>query len=145
MILKGVPSLKIHPFIGLVRLTPVGTGVSREEVTSCPKEISLCEGCGQGCEGRGAANQVNSLWLAGYGGGELLVSLSRGGGWYGGQAPGGHWSCRRRTWKSGLLGGVWDLMVPGRAERGYDIFAYQAPAIKRSMRALAVNTGEGRG
>ena len=64
VILNSVPSLKINLFIALVRLTPVGTRVSGEETTACSKEISLREGCGQGGEGRDAANQANSVRLA---------------------------------------------------------------------------------
>jgi len=117
-------------------LALVGTGASSKEAAASTKEIPAGEGSGKGRLGGLAPNESNCLGMGRFAGGREM-------------GPGSARRSRhdwRSSWtlrgglREGRIGGVGNIMVPGRTESGEDFAADGTGAIKEGVLASTVDT-----
>jgi len=120
--------------VGQGGLAPVGTGASSKEGAAITKEIPEGEGSGKVRLGGRASNKSDGLGMGGFARGRETRAVP---GWR-----------SRYDWRSsctlrgGLrkasIGGIGNILVPGRAESGEDFSADGTGAIKGGVLATTV-------
>jgi len=122
--------------------TSVGAGslqsapvLARKEGAASTKEIPAGEGSGKVRLGRRAVNESNCLRMGRFGGGRETTAVS---GWRSRHGWRSSWTLRGGL-REAHIGGVGNILVPGRTESGEDFAADGAGAIEGAVLATTVD------
>jgi len=120
---------------------PVGNGASSKDSAACIKEIPEGEGSAKVRLGGGAPNKSNGLGMGRFAGGRETRAVS---GWGSGHNWRSGWTLRR-GFREARIGGVSNILVPGRTESGEDFAAEGTGASEGAVLATTVDAERGGG
>ena len=127
--------------VGRRGLAPVGTGASSEEGAASTKEVPAGEGSCQARLGGRAANHSNGFRLGRFAWWMETRTVPGRSGRY---SSVNSWTLRG-GWGEARIGGIGNILVPRRTERGEDFATDGTGVMERGVLTTAVDTGSGGG
>jgi len=127
--------------VGRRGLARVGTGASSEEGAASTKEVPAGEGSGEVRLGGRATNEFNGLGFGRFGRGRETRAVPSWGSRY---SRGSSWTLRGGL-REARIGGIRNILVPGRTESGEGFAADRIGAIEEGLLTTTVDTEKGEG
>jgi len=121
--------------VGRGGLTPVGTGASSKERAASTKEIPAREGIGKVRLGGRTSNKFKGLRMGRFARGRETRAMP---GWHSRHVWRSCWTLRGGLMKA-CIGGIRNILVPGRMESGEDFTAEGTGAIEAGVQATTVD------